>query len=469
MKKRNLLIVLLSMAVFASCKKDSILENFTPANAENGYLSSNELKIEFARTLAKAMGDANVRALLKEEALKQFDNDYDVLFSLVKDREVLPGVSLASYLNSLTTTNISFGSLSEIAPMLTIFVPELKEFSPAKWNTNNEIPAVAVVKNDYDEKTNDHLIAFDALGRELQLESHKQPGFPVIVVKENERIAPIQHNARLTKVEASNFVFSNNTVDFYFRGDSFNKKKNVAVSNETIIANLDIRLKDAYNLNAASQRDYVYYNILNPTDQGVVKNDYAEYLRSFAVTLSSFAYVTDDWTEGHLEFQMDVLFFNGASALNKISKVFSFNTSDLISADHNVSIAQSMNLMIATWDMQKCGDTWKYVVNEIDPGQVVTTNHTSSSKFGANFEVSGIQIFKIGLGFGGSFETNSSNSTTIQTTTGSDFCGEAVINWLSPVITSHTDISGIGGGRKYNVASSWTGSVLLVVAPQKIQ
>lgn len=72
-----------------------------------------------------------------------------------------------------------------------------------------------------------------------------------------------------------------------------------------------------------------------------------------------------------MEFQMDILFFNGTSALDKVSKVINIAKSDLVDpADPNVRKVVSLNVMIETWDERSMGDTWKYVGTELDPGTV---------------------------------------------------------------------------------------------------
>lgn len=49
-------------------------------------------QIEFAKILSKAVyADEDLRVFLKEEAIKQFDNDYDVFYPFVKDETISGG------------------------------------------------------------------------------------------------------------------------------------------------------------------------------------------------------------------------------------------------------------------------------------------------------------------------------------------------------------------------------------------
>lgn len=53
---------------------------------ENG-----QLKMKFAESLAKALfANKDLRRLVKEEALKKFDKDYDVIYQLVKNKRITP-------------------------------------------------------------------------------------------------------------------------------------------------------------------------------------------------------------------------------------------------------------------------------------------------------------------------------------------------------------------------------------------
>jgi hypothetical protein len=161
-----------------------------------------------------------------------------------------------------------------------------------------------------------------------------------------------------------------------------------------------------------------------------------------------------------------VLFFNGNSALNKVSKVLNIPRSNLITTSgQTIWFYLNNPIMIATWDVQKMGDQWKYIVNGLDPGTVTTQTKTVSSKFGANFQFDATiaKIVKIGLGITG--EQTYTQTTQIQVTTGSDFCGEAIVSFANLVITGTTTII----WKHYYIQELNTGSVSLGVEPRKIQ
>lgn len=88
---------------------------------------------------------ANLREFLKNEALKKFNGDYDILYNYVKDHKV----GNSTFRNILKSYYINESDLIEIentVPSLTIFVPSLPKnsFSAENWNISRDIPLVAV-------------------------------------------------------------------------------------------------------------------------------------------------------------------------------------------------------------------------------------------------------------------------------------------------------------------------------------
>ena len=81
---RNILIILM-LLVMGACSNDEYdIVNDSPLNSEDNIENVSYLKNRFSFALAKVLYEnEDVRALIKEEALKQFDYEYDVLFQLV--------------------------------------------------------------------------------------------------------------------------------------------------------------------------------------------------------------------------------------------------------------------------------------------------------------------------------------------------------------------------------------------------
>ena len=482
MKKFLILLPMVAMLFIVSCKKNVTDDSTGLLLPEQPLSTTDQLRTNFTGILAKAIAHVGVRDVIRNEALKMFDNDYDVLLQLVKDREIQPGLSLIDYLSSLGLTDEMRNRLESELPLLTIMTPTLKNFSAASWNTASDIPLVAVINSGFNEKQRTPIPAFDYQGNTYRLKSYEPPAIPVIVVKENERMIAQPKSGPGQRTDKSNFVFGNQATDFYFLDDQFNRQK---TGDPAITSKLDVNIFDvgilnkltfAFSNKVPSQRDYVYYNIANASDSGKLNLLYAEYLCGITFSPGSENYLYDDyisdWADGMFEFQLDVLLFNGSSALNKISKVLAIPASTAyFSNGDNVAYKFPQPIQLATWDMKKYGDTWKYVLNELDAGVVTTINYSASTKIGSNytFNSSTGEEYKVGTGFGSSVEQTFTNSINTQITQGSDFCGEAIVNYMTPVIIGPEIKRGSPPSNVYYMNELNTGIARMAVFPKQIQ
>ena len=141
-----------------------------------------------AKALAHALGDeATYRQLLKTEALKQFDGDYDVLYRAFAAQQ--PG--FGRRMDELVAGSSGSQPLTGMAEVLT-HVPNLNISVPVhidKWNTGSLSPLVLFIPADYDEKTyTKPLQAYDKDGQVHLLDNKKAPDYPVVVVGPSERV-----------------------------------------------------------------------------------------------------------------------------------------------------------------------------------------------------------------------------------------------------------------------------------------
>ena len=146
------------------------------------------------------MGDESVRTLIKTEALKKFDGDFDILYQNIKDRQV-GGKTMNAVLNengsrSGASRKIPIAHLAAQMPLLNISVPVNIE----KWNTGSFEPLVVVQSNVKDESKLKLIKAYDKTGKVHWLDAQKAPDFPVIVVGFNERNEIV--NGKVTMKEA---------------------------------------------------------------------------------------------------------------------------------------------------------------------------------------------------------------------------------------------------------------------------
>lgn len=445
-------------------------------------------RTEFAGILARSMNDMEVRALIKRESAKQFDKDYDILFSLVKDMEIRDGVTFEQYLAKYATSPKRFSELIENLPLLTIYVPELAKFSVNSWEVSTQIPLVAVMNSDHDEKKHTVLKAFDYNGNQSELASNEEPTIPVIVVKENERVIVVNNNKNGRFNPDSNkgrLVYRGKTSSFYFMDDAFDKEKEETIKRAGRIANynsiskipltpVDPRVQEAWNKKAPVHRDYVYYNILTPTGEGTLDYNYAEHITNIQFVNSAAISnanddQTSDWADGGLEISVDILFFDGTGTLKNTNKMLAVPVSSIKDIDGNPKPFYLPNPVgIGPWDMNTQGNTWQFILQEWDPIGEYTETVTHSSKFSANFKISGT-VIKIGLEGGGTYETTHTKQTTRKVSTTSDQLGKAELYFKQPVITQETRNANFYNMLMYyNVLDLNTGSVLLTVEPRKL-
>lgn len=197
-----------------SCQKDnlSVEPGIESTVAVNELLQSNLARIEFSKILSKAVYDSKeLRNFIKETAIEQFDNDYDVFYPFVKDKIVKDGMSFREILLQYTDSENTLKGIEASLPLLNIYVPDLtmfNDFNAEKWDTNdNDIVVTAL--NYESEQT------FYGDGNKLfSLAKNEIPGFPCLIVKDNERL---KQNIKVKGMSSANYEFLD---------DVFNKKLN---------------------------------------------------------------------------------------------------------------------------------------------------------------------------------------------------------------------------------------------------
>lgn len=147
---------------------------------------NNDVKF-IAKDMAARLQDSAFRDFIKQEALKSFDGDYDILLSTVISH--LNGTENQDYARR---TNQS-GWDSKIQKIYNEIINEFPgmqvsvQVNADQWNTANYIPPVVYLSADYDEATTDNVKGYKADGSTVQLDARKAPAKPVVVVSLNER------------------------------------------------------------------------------------------------------------------------------------------------------------------------------------------------------------------------------------------------------------------------------------------
>lgn len=482
------LVTSLILLLFFSCKKDE-------ANVERNAVTKAGLeddranKVEFSQTLARALQNQEVRTILKQEALKKIDNDYDVLYGLSKNSTSSSGKTLHELISAYAEDKERFDEIVQSLPLLTIYVPQLDEFDAEKWDAKNQIPIVAI-RDVNDRKSNKPLLAYDASGNLKELSYKEKPKHPVVVVKDNERVE-LKRNSHqekeLGKQSEGNdiytaitkaFVNPNSTIKLWSAEgirDSRPRRVTDTTTREPIIDNShQISAKAtryAYEKKLESQRDYVYYGIdpSNGIDSGKLTHRYAEHIVSIEMeTEAALQKITDDWTDGNLEIIINVTMLNRSGSPESIRKGINCTVDDLkynterakregrdyprplkLRSDYIMEYFLPNPLEIETWDAYKYGDRWKFTVSEFDPGRETTTVTTVSSEFSGNFNgnvgIDVLGIFKFGIGGGGSSKETKSTQVTVKTTDTSDDLYEGILNFYTPIYSREESRGGREG------------------------
>lgn len=143
-------------------------------------------KEEFAKLLAKSLKNKEFRSLIKDEANKKFDGDFDILYSDFKGKK-LNSETIESIISKKHPNGESKGKeISKIAgknQKLNISIPVHIE----KWDESKEELLVAI-SFGAEENVTKQLKAFDSNGTEYLIDAINEPNVPVIVIGNNERM-----------------------------------------------------------------------------------------------------------------------------------------------------------------------------------------------------------------------------------------------------------------------------------------
>jgi hypothetical protein len=480
--KKIIIPILFLFLSFQACKD---IENVSPQKTTSEDI--NKKQITFAKTLAKALkNELGLRIILKEEALKEFDKDYDVLYQMIKNKLVRENKTVSELLKDYAENAQEFELIESTLPLLTIFVPELPDFSAQKWNVNQDIPAVAVglVKDN-------NIPVFDFSGKLIDIPNGAIPAFPVITVKQNERVS-LNNN----KSNAKSF-HKNEQFDFIFIDEAFNNINNNQKRTGIITpTSIDPRNVEAYYAGVEWQRDYIYYGLTPNNPIGKFKNNYSEFITSFkfldvSAALNKisdqqgevykfFAPTNVFLLEGNYEFRVSIIINSKNGLGNQITKIFSAKTSDLLGFKLKRSAIgfyyvesvfgkeYNPNIEILPWDLQNYGTAWKFIFYEYDLDQEITETFENTSTFAVNFgyDATFEDSVKQGVKFGASAGVTERRVYSVKTTLTSDFLGEATLTFDQPVITN---IQNSSTGNIFTTREITTGNLVSIsVEPKKV-
>lgn len=163
----------------------------------------NQLLRDYAKRLAVAVANQDVRQLIYDQVTLRFDGDYDVLIKTIEAvrmekrnqvfGQVVQAVNSASRISKRIDADDSGsgGGSIEAFDHLTDVIPNAQLAMPVHcktWEPLSQVPLVAVRPYDYVEKVGARIEAFDARGNVHYLSADQEPSFPVLVVGRSERV-----------------------------------------------------------------------------------------------------------------------------------------------------------------------------------------------------------------------------------------------------------------------------------------
>lgn len=481
------IIIVLSAALLAgliSCQKDGEgkVEDYGLRKVDPAYK-------DFAVILSKAVyNEPDLRVFLKEEALRQFDKDYDVFYPFAKDKLVDGKRTLRDILKQYDSEG-KLEYIEKTIPKLTIMVPDwswISEncFSVLNWETSSEKVVVC-----YDEGIEGHPVMMNGVDF-ATIPNGAFIDLPVLVLKSNERLV----EKPSVKADAPQFSFLDPAFDGLAPQDL---TKSIVVDTLKINGGGDNtdwvpktqynsqKLNDCYSMTSsvpgATQRDYIYYGLNASSSTGYIDNTHYESIYryilnpsydcyyetgdiSFLSRASMNGYTIDQlknfsWLEGNLEicfivsagFATPLYFYNNCShseafIVTKVIVVtvvqggFEFKQY-FTNRSFLVGKWVYANLPIFTWDVSTVPVSYTVKVLEKDDGTTMTLSGSDTWQYTTNFSVNGEiggEFFgltcKLGYGIAVSNSSGTTTNTTISFTDNDDDLGTFVVQYINPVV-----------------------------------
>lgn len=465
MKKLNYLIVMLAFLILiVSCDDNELgqaIQN-EDVSAEIAKMDKTEAQKEFAQLLSKAVFENQaLRALMKEEALKQFDKDYDVFYPLIKNKEVEDGKTVRDLLLSYCDDKQKLSRIEETLPLLNIYVPDFSlfhDFTAENWDVSDNEIAVTPLTDNFER-------IFYGNGEILfTLGPQEIPGFPCLVVKDNDRLTVRNNSKTRSTLNFTDYEF----IDSEFDGSIKSGIESQSTTRwspydwdvDDEIVNPSSVVRDAFLHFGTDpvywQRDYIYYGMTkNNPKNGQFNPQIREYIHKIKIHPSVLSTISDQndpnhttvevksddrdpltwaqivdriWTDGNFEFKFYVYTGrrDGTSTLEPNVRMYNVSPKELFRInkvkhrikggglfhrDRHTYWIESMNdvegvwhplrnggLQLEQWDIANGSMSMTIRIEENDPSQTIEKETTISTKYANSHN------FKVDVGLGGIIE-----------------------------------------------------------------
>jgi hypothetical protein len=269
MMKKIISEVLMILLILSACQKEREWQEIStnPEPLPQGSVSRDRTHDALARVLALALTDRPVRLFLHTEISRQFTGDFDILYDLIKDKEIDSedyGLVKFSELlqNKAREADVDFSVFEDGSSgykNLQISSPEYFE----SWNPDTYLPLVISLPVDYQEGEGRMVRAFSANGVET-LVSEDNIKDPFLLVRQAERVDA----DGLMRVDPDGFVIPEDEKFFSAKEIyemSVNSLKSAdAVPRENVIEVLD---SETFQRMVKSKRSAITDGICIPKDK----------------------------------------------------------------------------------------------------------------------------------------------------------------------------------------------------------
>jgi len=190
--------------ILNSCQKDEINKD---EQARFMNTEHNQKLQQLALSINKALSNKSFRRLIKDEAQKQTDGDFDILIKDIASKpvenqfktglsnkgnvtvkELLENYFPDSYVKRFKSNSSIIDDLIKQYPDLQISVPVHNE----DWEPDNYIPVVTFIPEEFDDQKTKYIPAYNSSNEAISLDAVNEPTEPVIVVGHNERMLIIE-------------------------------------------------------------------------------------------------------------------------------------------------------------------------------------------------------------------------------------------------------------------------------------
>lgn len=387
-----------SIALYSCEKNETVLDNKISSSSLEQCLINNPKNkpiVELTQIISSSLNEKSVRTFLKNEAIKQFDGDFDILLSkaLNEKLETSKGGKKLSFKeiiinkmnegkktsqkNEVDFSNL-LDSIIKAYPLLQIAIPEVFDSSTVQWDDLNYTPLTAVLPIDYDEDT-ENILAYDVNGNTTVLSTNEVPNKPVIVISQNESLIAVPKKINKNSTKVTPYY---ETDDYYYY---------LSEDHETPIDIGDIE----------EVGDDEIITTPSPSQDG--SRDYLtgkDYLNKAKFVSKTTWRQVESWPSGRPEFKVIISYaeiINGTHTVKTITKVLPKNGWVSRYLVYNQIRTKNLDLPIIKWIKANFGSSMKYTWIEQDPSESqATLNIGYTTKFENGDQLTTTVSVKIG-------------------------------------------------------------------------